>query len=131
MKSLTYHLSLEVINKNLKNTLFFLLMLDKLPTSIFISKKVLKKINIISPNLFLHHPLFLMSFQTEKELISAWETLKSSKNKKIEYINFKYLKLHKTINVFYLFNHINIFKNLTFFLKQFNSLFYFLKSLKT
>jgi len=44
MKSLTYHLSLEVINKNLKNTLFFLLMLDKLPTSIFISKKVLKKL---------------------------------------------------------------------------------------
>lgn len=123
MKTLKYTLSTEVITKNIKNPLYFLFILEKLPNSIFISKKILKKLNILSTPLFLHHPSFLMSFNNQKELHNFWNNLNTNTAQKIEYINLNYFKIHNDINLLLLLNVAKILKNLTFFLTKFKFLF--------
>lgn len=117
MKTLTYNLSLNIINKNIKNTCFFLTSLEKTSEAIFISKKVLKKIDLIPNSIFLHHPTFLVSFSTKINLNLFWSALTIKNKKTVEYINYNNLKFNKPIDLVNLFNTNIILLNLFLFLK--------------
>ena len=45
MKTLIYQLTLEITKKHLLNPLFFIILLNRIPGAVFLSKKMLKKIN--------------------------------------------------------------------------------------
>ena len=117
MKTLTYNLSLNIINKNIKNTSFFLTSLEKPSEAIFVSKKALKKINLIPTSIFLHHPTFLLSFSTKTQLKLFWSALPIENKKLIEYINYNNLKFNKSIDLVNLFTKNAILINLSFYLK--------------
>ena len=117
MKTLTYNLSLNIINKNIKNTSFFLTSLEKPSEAIFVSKKALKKINLIPTSIFLHHPTFLLSFSTKTQLKLFWSALPIENKKLIEYINYNNLKFNKSIDLVNLFTKNAILINLSFHLK--------------
>lgn len=121
MKELSYSLKLNIAKKNINNTSFFILILHQTSEAFFLSKKILKKTNIINPNLFIHYPIFLKPFTNYKTLISYFFELTINSKNIIEYINCNNFKFYNNINMLYLFTEIEILKEIEFLFQ--NSIF--------
>lgn len=112
MKELIYSLGLNIAYKNINNASFFILILKRSSENFFLSKKFFKKINIIDEKLFIHHPIYLKSFLTPKDLTSYLTDLNTDTKNLIEYLNYGSLKFHKNLHLFFLFNKIIILQDL-------------------
>lgn len=130
MKELTYSLALNIAYKKISNVSFFALSLQRSSEDFFLSKKILKKTNIISSELFIHHPIYLRAFTTYEALTSYLTKLTIETKHLIEYVKCDYLKFYTCIQLFILFSTSIILKNLPFIfqnLEMFSFTYFFLK----
>lgn len=121
MKELSYSLTLNIAQKNLNKASFFIMDLKQASESFFLSKKILKKTNLIDSTLFIHHPIFLKPFASYKNLINYFCSLDYNLKDTIEFINCHYFQFHSSIQILTLFNEFLILKEIEFFFK--NSIF--------
>lgn len=112
MKELIYSLGLNIAYKNINNASFFILILKRSSENFFLSKKIFKKVNILNEKLFIHHPIYLKSFLTPKDLTNYLTDLDADTRNLIEYLNYGSLKFHTNLHLFFLFNKIIILQDL-------------------
>lgn len=123
-----YKFSLSLTFQKVRPSHYFIISFRRLPGSLFVSKKILKKINLVKSDVFLHYPVFVTSFLTKFKLHNYLSTIKDFMS--IEYLKFDNLIFIKNIQLVQLFHNIVILKSLNNFLKLY-FLFLKLKMLKS
>ena len=107
--------------------MYFAVSFQRLPGSFFVSKKLLQKVNIIKSDIFVHYPLFILSFKTKNDCLNYFKNFVDFIN--LEYVTLDFLILSYNCKLLSLFHSTLILKSFFHFLKFYN-LFINLKFLK-
>ncbi len=113
-----YNFSLQLSKFRLYPNTYFVVSFQRLPGSFFVSKKLLQKINIIKSDIFLHYPLFILSFNSKSDCLVYFKNFVNFIN--LEYVTLDFLSLSNNCKLMLLFDGNSILKSLCNFLKLYD-----------